>query len=281
MNYNNCYNCGSSEHSFYAEENGYTLVKCTTCGLLYINPRPSDDDITEAAKTGVHKGKSKLNVIGRFNTKKVDRYSEILSEIFPVKFTKNIQLTWLDIGAGHGEFLKALQTFINFDKILIGVEPNEMKRKSAQKKGISIYDMNYLQLNNKYHIISALNVFSHLPNPIETFNEWKTLLKPFGEILIQTGNTASLTPKEHPRPLHLPDHLSFASKDIVVDILTKCGFEIISIHFFRSEAFPVFNLRSFLFEIYFLLKNKSFKDRFNFHQKNPNIDMWIRAKPKR
>ena len=47
-----CYQCGSNESRAYAEENGFRLVKCDRCGLLYVSPRPSDAEISEGMRTG-------------------------------------------------------------------------------------------------------------------------------------------------------------------------------------------------------------------------------------
>jgi 2-polyprenyl-3-methyl-5-hydroxy-6-metoxy-1,4-benzoquinol methylase len=273
-----CYNCGGSQHSYYAEENGYTLVKCPTCGLLYVNPRPSDEEVEQAVKTGLHRGRSDLNVSGKFSKTKVKRYSKILGELFSDSTEKNQPVQWLDIGAGHGEFMRALQLFFNSEKKINGIEPNTVKREAAKKIGLSMVGIEHLLSGEQYDRISALNVFSHLPDPIATINQWKKLLKPSGELIIQTGNTAFLPVEEHPRPFHLPDHLSFISKSILIHILEKCGFHTIDVRLYRSEHFPVFTFRSLSIEIILTLKTKSFKNRFHFFPKNPNLDMWIRAK---
>lgn len=273
-----CYNCECDRNIFYAEENGFTLVKCAKCGLLYVNPRPSDKKISRASKTGMHKGKENLNVIGKFNRDKYKRYLKILSKMYPDHFFEEKSSHWLDLGAGHGEFILALQSMIKSKENIEGIDPNLQKRKSAKKKGIVIHDIDYLKINRKYDFISALNVFSHLPDPIKEIRSWRKKLNPSGELLIETGNTAILSAEEHPRPFFLPDHLSFISIDIAENILRKNGFEIIDIQFFRAEHFPIFSFRSFLIELYIVLKNKSFQNRFRFFPNHPNLDMWIRAK---
>ena len=50
-----CYNCGSEEATFCAEENAFSLVKCSECGLLYLEKRPDDKEISQAHKQGKHK----------------------------------------------------------------------------------------------------------------------------------------------------------------------------------------------------------------------------------
>src|SRR4051812_23856347 len=40
-----CELCGVDETTLYAEENGYRAVRCVRCGLLYVNPRPTIDEM--------------------------------------------------------------------------------------------------------------------------------------------------------------------------------------------------------------------------------------------
>jgi hypothetical protein len=76
-----------------------------------------------------------------------------------------------------------------------------------------------------------------LPDPPAAIAEWGRLLKPGGEILLETGDTAGLDSSRHHRPFFLPDHLSFASERIVTDVLARSGFEILQV-----SKYPVVRL---------------------------------------
>jgi len=77
-----CYNCKSNKNTLDASENGFNLVKCNGCGLLFVNPRPSDNMIAEAHKLGVHQGIEKLGMTGTFDNTKISNYLKILEDIF-------------------------------------------------------------------------------------------------------------------------------------------------------------------------------------------------------
>ena len=66
-------------------------------------------------------------------------------------------------------------------------------------------------------------------NPPEFLSCGRDLLKAGGELLIQTGDVAHFTANEMYRPMLLPDHLSFASEEILSNILKRSGFENISV----------------------------------------------------
>lgn len=111
MKISNCYNCSCGQRTFYARENGFTLVKCSDCGLLYLKERPSDKKITQAHMQGKHSGIKELNVTGKFNEGQIAVYKKVLDDIFKGNF-RTLE-NWLDVGCGHGEFMTALQEYTN------------------------------------------------------------------------------------------------------------------------------------------------------------------------
>jgi 2-polyprenyl-3-methyl-5-hydroxy-6-metoxy-1,4-benzoquinol methylase len=215
-----CYYCGTNDSSPYAVENGFSLVKCLRCGLLYVNPRPNQEEIDEAVKYGMHGGEKTLSTTGWYHPERIAEYCTVLRDFFP----SGPEGCWLDIGCGHGEFLQALKRVGNVHAF--GVEPNTYKRSAAVERGLDVQFFDLSSHRKQYDVVSMLNVYSHLPNPIETLAEWKNLVRPGGMLLLQTGDTADLSADVHYRPLYLPDHLSFASAKIVCSILEKIGFEI-------------------------------------------------------
>lgn len=272
----NCYNCLSTDYKNFAEENGFYLVKCENCGLLFVKNRPSDNDILEASKQGMHYGSKELDVTGFFDENKISEYLIVLENLF-----RNNKITpdsWLDVGCGYGEFLIAVKKFHGNNITVIGTEPNVYKMKWAKEKGL---DVDYFDIEDhlkNYSVISLLNVYSHLPNPVEFLKNIKKILKTNGELIIETGDITDYTPENLPRPLYLPDHLSFATEKILVKILKELDFEILSIN-----KYPIMekNVKVFFKElIKFMLPN--YTSRINyFFTGVPKTDMFIRAKLRR
>ena len=272
-----CYNCHSNRNELYDTENGFNLVKCLDCGLLYVNPRPLDTDIDQAAQTGQHAGDNLIDTTGAFNEQRVTNYLSILGEFYPHARNATKPQSWLDIGAGHGEFLKAVQNFIGPKLQAKGLEPNANKRASAARHGLDIDYFDLDQHEEVYDFVSLLNVFSHLPDPVQALANWKRLVKVDGELLLETGDSANLDRRHHHRPYYLPDHLSFASQDIVVGILERVGFRVLDIRKYRSPAYPVFSLGN-LFKQTVKLVRPNRQASFNFFPKHGSTDMWIRAR---
>jgi SAM-dependent methyltransferase len=276
MKITQCYNCGSEQNTFYADENGFSLVKCSGCGLLFVDDRPDDNEISHAHTQGKHRGAEEFDMTGMFDPGKVPHYLKVLEDLFQGDFSGK---TWLDIGCGHGEFMLAVQKY-GPDQITVkGTEPNVHKQESARKRGL---DVGYFDIEShpeRYDYISMLNVYSHLPNPPAFLQSLKRLMNPGGELILETGDTAGLAAKVNFRPFYLPDHLSFASEKIVVGILERLGFEVIEV---KKYPFLQFSLNRIAREFIkaFLPKYKSrFLYYFNRKAYSPT-DMFIRARLK-
>jgi SAM-dependent methyltransferase len=223
-----CYNCHSDRHAFYAEENGFTLVKCAGCGLLFVTPRPGESEILAAHRIGKHHGATSFDITGAFDESKIRPYVGVLGDIYNGSLGQNT--AWLDIGCGHGEFMLAVQRCSQGRVAVEGIEPNQHKCASARTRRLDVYESDTAPPSGRYDVISLLNVYSHLTDPPASIAAWRRLLKPGGELLIQTGDTADLASEDHWRPFYLPDHLSFASEAIVCQVLDRCGFDIVSVH---------------------------------------------------
>lgn len=271
-----CYHCGADRNTFYAAENGYTLVRCDGCGLLFVNPRPNTESIEQAQMLGVHKGDSAINVTGRFSRARARQYPGILRELYGDELTRGVR-RWLDIGCGHGEFLHALKVCSGGMIRASGIEPNMAKRKAARSRGLDVLDADLKGLEGRYHFISMLNVYSHLPDPPDFIAGVKRLLLPGGELLLETGDTAHFADEDHFRPFYLPDHLSFASEAIVSNILDRAGFEILAI---KKYPFIPVGLASLAKETLKLLMLRQQSRLRYFMRPRQEIltDMYIRAR---
>ena len=107
----------------------------------------------------------------------------------------------------------------------------------------------------------------------------KKLLTPLGDLIIQTGDSANFSSMDHYRPFYLPDHLSFASESIVVGILNRLNFEIVSI---KKYPFIRFGLRNIVKELVktILPQYQSNIQYFLKWRMYSQTDMFIRARLK-
>lgn len=222
-----CRVCACTNATQWGEENGFQAVKCVNCSLVYISPWPDLEDRSRSLQYGAHQGERAINTNARPSGKShIREYRKILNRLYGDTLTGQ-RVTWLDIGCGYGEFLTALQGTVAPDATLMGSEPNERKAQYARSRGLEVgyYDLD--DLDQQFTHISLLNVFSHLPEPVEFLAKARDRLQPGGELLIQTGNAGDLERRDVPGELWLPDHLIFAGRQTLDLIMQQLGMHVL------------------------------------------------------
>lgn len=238
-----CPYCNSSSYLHWATENGFHAVKCSDCGLVYVNPCPIKDLITEAVETGIHSNvRHNRTAINRRVKTKVSLYKRIIGHMFSDIWEQHQRISWLDVGAGYGEVVEAISALAAEDSRVEGIEPMKPKAEHAKARGLCIRQA-YLEdiREESYDFVSVINVFSHIPDFRLFLQNVKRVLKPTGEIFIETGNIGDLTTPRHvPSELDLPDHLVFAGEQHMIGFLTDASFKIRKIEKRRKDNFLTF-----------------------------------------
>lgn len=260
-----CYVCGATAHRPWASENGYQAVRCKDCGLVYVSPRPAPESIGRAAQTGMHAGERELAVTGTYGgAKRHAHYLSRLTDLFGAGYFHGESERWLDVGAGFGELLETLAIASGGSLRARGLEPNEAKAASARARNLDVSFVELSALGERYHYVSLLNVFSHLPDPPATLAELGGLLEPGGELVMQTGNFAELEREDIPVSLELPDHLSFASEPLLERVLEKAGFRLVTV-----RSYPMYPERK---------KPGRLRGKSEAVGERRALDLWLRAR---
>jgi predicted TPR repeat methyltransferase len=147
----------------------------------------------------------------------------------------------VDVGAGYGETLEAIGKLAPFGSTIIGVEPMLHKAEIAKSRGLNIFN-GYLQRGQfRADVISAVDIFSHIPDFRSFLQIVASNLTKGGEVFIETGNLASLNLREEfPGELGLPDHLTFAAEEHLIRFLNDVGFDVIKVSYERVDGIQSF-----------------------------------------
>jgi uncharacterized metal-binding protein (TIGR02443 family) len=267
----NCPYCKSSESMFWATENGYTAVKCVHCGFVYVNPRPDLGKISEAAKIGLHgTSKGEISHIGNFRRYRVSGFKTRVNQLFSGGELTMRVIRWLDVGAGFGELLLALQELAHVDSTIMGIEPCEPKLKKARQLGLNISNLNLDQITDTYDYVSLVNVFSHLPDPCRFISAIRKIITPGGEIMLVTGNGGDIKANEYLDTYLLPDHLVFAGEKHIIGMLERGGFELVGLQRYDN----------FLPENIFLSLIKAVGRGSSTRPRGPFRSLWVRGRLK-
>lgn len=234
-----CPFCGSRQAIPWAEERGFTAVRCADCRFVYCNPRPALALIDSAVRTGSHGPEARgLKVTSRRIDAKVRRYRRVFAEMFDDLWHRGEPIAWLDVGAGYGEVIEAVTALAPAGSRIEGLEPMGPKASQARARGLTITE-DYLRPDHaKVDVVSIVDVFSHIPDFGEFLATVRQVLKPGGELYVETGNLADLERRdEFPGELGLPDHLVFAGEKHLLGYLERFGFEVVCIRRWRIDGF--------------------------------------------
>jgi len=234
----NCPYCDESKSSPWASENGFTAVKCSECGLVYVNPRPIQSLISEAVATGIHSNveHGRTAIVRRIGSK-VIRYKKILTSMFKDVWQNPREISWLDVGAGYGEVVEAVTALASSGSRIEGIEPMKPKVTRARVRGLKISEKYLCDVTEKFDFVSLVNVYSHIPDFRIFLEEVKNVLTDNGEFYLETGNIADLVDShEVPTELDLPDHLVFAGEQHLTGYLSEAGFSIVAIRRMRKDG---------------------------------------------
>ena len=233
-----CPYCGAQEYTPWAHELGFTAVRCKTCALIYVNPRPAPESVDAAVRTGSHGDEAqRLNVVSRRIDAKVARYRGIFGRLFDDVWRNGKPISWLDVGAGYGEIMEAVTALAPVGSRVEGVEPMRPKAAEAIARGLTITEDYLRPTHPKVEYVSVVDVFSHIPQFDKFLLDVKSVLEPGGELFVETGNLADLQNRdEFPGELGLPDHLVFAGESQLCGYITNAGFEIVHIERIRIDG---------------------------------------------
>jgi len=198
-----CGLCGSSKYvnhlcrgdlSLFLEGK-FQLVRCSECGLVYLNPRPAQASMAEIYPDHYDQYtptlKDEPSPIKRW-----ERIYGLRKRIKPIIGRRKTGRL-LDVGCATGDFLEVMQ--MSKDWELHGVEISSSASDHARLTlnlpivTGSLEDAKYQ--DNFFDVITMWNVIEHLSDPLATLKELRRILKPDGLLVFNTPNLASLDAK--------------------------------------------------------------------------------------
>jgi SAM-dependent methyltransferase/ribosomal protein S27E len=230
----NCPACESSKLVFEFEKRGFKYVSCERCSTLFVNPRPSFNDLkifyanSPSTRFWVNEFFKPVAAVRR--EKIFKPRAEYISKVID----KNKLLIIGDIGAGFGLFLEELRKILP-DNHYIAIEPSsEMAdiciEKKLETKCMCLEDMGDSKVG--FDILTAFELSEHLFEPVSFFKKAYSLLNPDGYLFLTTLNGKGfdiLLLWNNSKSIEPPHHLNFFNPTSIKYLLERIGFEIIEI----------------------------------------------------
>ncbi len=221
-----CLFCNQHHHQAVIEENGYRGVKCPTCQVIYISPRPSREDILKLYAKTLPRPVANCTT-GTLARRLKAEYT--LSLVQPHLFGQKA----LEIGPGTGTFLQTLRRY-GFNGVGIELNGqladflNKTLKIPCERRPLSVSSFG----KDKFDLIYHCDVLSHFYDPLAEFVLMHAKLKDDGILVFETGNLGEV----HHRyycwypTFRYPEHLFFFGEKSLRLLLQKTGFALLSLH---------------------------------------------------
>jgi len=240
-----CNLCGSADQRIvyskpdehYARDEWFTVVECVNCGLGFLNPRPTAEEIARYYPVEYY-GYDQLQP--DFHQRRYELEAEVVSAQMPNGGGR----TLLDIGCANGNFPRQMQ--------MLGweVEGVEVSKNSETIKDFKVYQEQFpnIPINApRYDAITAWSVLEHVYDPLAHFQKVARILKPNGIFVFVVPNFESLSSRSLFRD-DPPRHLYFFTRSTIRELLSRADLTLLEIRCDNSifEMRPVGWLRYYL-----------------------------------
>lgn len=231
-----CPICDASNYSLLLKEDRYNMgvetVICNQCSLIYINPRPTESEMSDFYKLDYRKFYESIEVPTEEYIKNGPFFKRASFVLNSLKCFLNDAKTFIDIGCAEGSLIKMVED--NYSKIkTYGIEPsvgfgNFAKENVNGDIFIGTYQ-NFIKENTeeKFDILATTHVLEHILNPNEYLKALGSLMHEQSILYIEVPNIMDKRMKGIGN-VHLGHVLSYDPRTIKI-LLENSGFEIIDI----------------------------------------------------
>jgi 2-polyprenyl-3-methyl-5-hydroxy-6-metoxy-1,4-benzoquinol methylase len=170
---------------------GFSIVQCSECSFVYVNPRIKNEELEGIYKHNYFKNKD-YGYIGYEQEKRlrVKNFEKWLTEAMPFLPNHKV-LHALDVGCAAGYCVEVMK-----DKgwNAEGLELDEEMYTSLVEEGKNVYSslLESFEKKSKYQVITLFDVIEHIPHLDEAFAKLSDLVDEDGVIIMVTPNHDSL-----------------------------------------------------------------------------------------
>jgi len=231
----------------------FLAMRCRTCGLVYLNPRPSFQELDRIYPENYHAFQFTQSHYGfvykvrcRLETRRLLSWCSGLNEDARI----------IDVGCGDGFHLRLLRDFGRATWKLEGVDNSPRAVQVATRAGLLVHHgiVEDLALNAAaYDMALLIQTIEHVGDPPAVLDAVRRLLKPGGRLVIVTDNTDSLDFKifkgRHWGGYHFPRHWNLFNARTLAALANKAGLEVEAIKTMTSPVNWVYSIRNALVDL--------------------------------
>ncbi len=274
-----CNLCGNRSYEVIGTHDRYwnklSVVICTNCGLVFLNPMPTDEELALFYKRYYRKLYHNSYEPRPKSTLRAFRVARRRYAFLQPILDRKTRL--LDIGSGGGETVYYFrEKGIQAD----GLEPNDgFAGYSKREYNIPIYTSSWQDAEIKdetYDVITAHHVVEHLHSPFEAITRFREWLVPGGYLYVSVPNIYN--PNHTPFSRFHIAHLFYFNRESLIMMALKAGFEV-SDKFQGNSTKIVFRKKTGAPPVEWLCFPDNYPKMTQFFRENTNLRYFLSPKP--
>lgn len=226
-----CPVCGETKLSYSFTHKDYPVCRCSRCGLLFLNPQPSDKVLADIYSEGYFLGGDNERDRAITDVMKAETARLYVKRL--VEYMGESRGRLLEIGCANGHFLEAARA-AGFEVRGTDVSEHSCKATNQRLGGDFTICGDVEQLPppaEPYDVVAMFDVIEHVRNPVHTLNLLRSFLKPGGVLFMCTPSLDSWSARMlKDRWIEFKtEHLTYFSGETIQNLLAKTGFQEVEI----------------------------------------------------
>jgi 2-polyprenyl-3-methyl-5-hydroxy-6-metoxy-1,4-benzoquinol methylase len=223
--YSSCPVCSGTALKGLWEVNAYTIARCTTCSLVFVQNQVTTEELIE------HYASFTDDSYGEENVECLNYYYQKLGGIIRSRFSQPGKL--LDVGCSRGWFLDTMNDWECHGNEIAPAYAATARERYGDRIVIGPFE-DYSPRENYFDVITLQDVFDHIRDPLPMLQKCLLLLRPGGMIAIKVHNISCLYAKLMGRNFYAvipPSHLFYYDKKTLAHTLSIAGFQVVNSKF--------------------------------------------------
>jgi SAM-dependent methyltransferase len=227
----------------------FLAVQCRRCGLVYLDPRPTADELAQIYPDNYHAfsfSEERFGLVYKVRSRLEAR--RVLAA------TRGLDVRDIvDIGCGDGFHLDLLRSYGKPAWNLVGVDLDKRAIEAARARGITVHEGTVESLDlpaTSFDVALMIQTIEHVSDPPAVLRATRELLRPGGRLLLVTDNTDSLDfrlfRRRHWGGYHFPRHWNLFNPSSMRALAAKTGFEVESLSTMVSPVNWTYSVRNLL-----------------------------------
>lgn len=228
----------------------FRAVRCRHCELIYLNPRPANEELSRIYPDNYHAFEFSPDQFGfvykvrrRLEARRALSWCEGLPPDAKI----------LDVGCGDGFHLRLLKDFGSPGWSLEGVDSDARAVAVARSTGLNVHQGRIEELGlstSRYDLVLLIMTIEHVEDPKGFLRAVTSLLRPGGRVVIITDNTDAWDCKvfqsRHWGGYHFPRHWNLFNRKSLAALASGAGLDVAGLTTRMSPVNWVYSVHNFL-----------------------------------